>query len=233
MEWALEWLNDEEGKIYFFEGEEEKISFWVYVISEEEAELKLAGSEIVDTIEKTGKMSDEIISKVTECVIKSFRLLWEEGFTETILVEQKGTEFWKILSSTEVVKKSYSEYMMRRVFQPGEIAAHNSNNLSLWEDKEDFVCENKEKGFSCRLLPHEHLEEPGKRFYLYEVEVEETKRNHGIATECLKALFGRLSEQEPVTIVLQVGSYNKPAVHLYEKLGFEVQEELCCYAAEE
>ncbi|MBO5353242.1 MAG: GNAT family N-acetyltransferase [Lachnospiraceae bacterium] len=233
MEHKMEWFSEEEGRITFYEEGKEWISFSVYVISGDEAEWKMNAPEIVDTIQKTGQIPDEIISKVTKSLVESFRLLWEEGFEETILVEQKGTEIWKILNSTKVVKKSYSEYMMHRVFRSGEIVAHNSDNLILTEEEDGFVCENKEKSFFCRLLPYGSALETGRGFYVCEVEVAEEKRNCGTATECLRELFCRLAEPGQVTIYLQVGSYNRPAVHLYEKLGFEVQEELCCYVTAE
>ncbi len=233
MEHNLEWFNEEEGSITFYEKGKELLSFQVFVISEEEAELKLTGLEIVETIQKIERIPDEIISKVMKCLVKSFRLLWEEGFEETILVEQKGTEFWKLLDSTDVVEEAYREYMMQRMFLPEEIAAYNSNNLILTEEEGGFLCENAEKSFFCRLLLYQGAAGTGRNFYVYEVEVAEEKRNRGIATGCLKELFGRLAEKEQVTIYLQVGSYNEPAVHLYEKLGFEVKEELCCYTAAE
>ncbi len=70
-------------------------------------------------------------------------------------------------------------------------------------------------------------------FYLYEVEVAKNVRNTGIATKCLNRLFQMLAAEQPVTVYLQVGSYNEPAVHLYKKLGFEISEELCYYTMNE
>ena len=76
-------------------------------------------------------------------------------------------------------------------------------------------------------------EEGEQNFYLYEVEVEKKFRNEGIATRCLTGLFSLLSQEAPVTVYLQVGSYNEPAVHLYKKLGFDISEELGYYVLEE
>ena len=76
------------------------------------------------------------------------------------------------------------------------------------------------------MLPYEGESE----FYLYEVEVLEHLRNQGIATNCLQQLGSDLvkkSKGREVTIFLQVGSYNEPAIHLYQKLGFELSEEIC------
>jgi len=97
--------------------------------------------------------------------------------------------------------------------------------LSSREDKESIVYKNTEGTFFCRLLKHQAEE----AWYLYDVEVEEALRNHGIATACLQELLQKVPEK----IYLQVGSYNKPAVHLYEKLGFRVSEELCYYTLRE
>lgn len=245
METKVCWLTSEEGEILFFEAEKEWMSFQFFVISEEEAELKLLRAEIVETTDEIKNISDEIISKMTECIVESFRLLWEEGYEETILVERKGSLFSKILDSTSVVQKMYSEYMMCCEISQTQYIVENSeywNNIDITENEDGFVCENKEGTFFCRLLPYESEGDSVRSFYLYEVEVDEAVRNQGIATACLKELFVTLSREtagnqdtgrKQVKILLQVGSYNEPAVHLYEKLGFEIYEELCYYVPEE
>ena len=134
------------------------------------------------------------------------------------------------MDSTDVVQKYYSEYMMRQRFDAEKSTDCGADTLTLTEEEDCFCCENKEKTFFCRLLPYE-TEAVGERsFYLYEVEVEKKKRNKGVATKCLTGLFQRLAAEGPVTIYLQVGSYNEAAVHLYKKLGFRICEELCYYA---
>ena len=257
MECQLHWLTEDEGEIVFVEQKKEWLCVQFFVISEEEAELKLRRLKIVDTTDEIVNISPEIISKVTECILEAFRLLWEEGYEETILVERKGSFFSKILDSTGVVQNVYSEYMMcceilqtQYIVQNSEYwnnigtIQHRPNRLlgNITEEEDGLVCENKEGTFFCRLLPYESKGDDVQSFYLYEVEVDEAVRNQGIATACLKELFVTLSKEaagnpnaarKQVKILLQVGSYNAPAVHLYKKLGFEIYEELCCYVPEE
>ena len=233
MESSLEWLSEEDGILKLFRQGKEQAQFQVFVLGEEEAELKLICSEIVETTKKTEKVQEKIISEMTECVLESFLQLWNMGHEETSLVEQKGTRFAQILDSIPVVKKRYSEYMMQCAFVQQESFLYNSDKLKLIENEDSILCENEEGTFFCRLIPYTSQQEGERSFYLYEVEVDRKKRNRGIATNCLTELFNSLAAESAVTIYLQVGSYNEPAVHLYEKLGFQVSEELCYYTPEE
>ena len=80
------------------------------------------------------------------------------------------------------------------------------------------------------MLSYEAEAAGEQSFYLYEVEVKKKSRNKGIATKCLTELFSLLSQEMPLTVYLQVGSYNEPAIHLYKKLEFDISEELGYYA---
>ena len=233
MESGLEWLNEEEGILTVSEQGNECMSFRVFALTEEEAELKPENAEIVETTAKSDGICKEIIFKMTNCIKEAFLQMWNEGFEETCLVVQKETRFAKLLDSISVVQYTYSEYMMKRVFKEKTNSAYISDNLNLQKTEEELVCESKDGAFFCRLLPYEEDEINGRVFYLYEVEVAKEKRNQGIATACLSELFLRLSKEGAVTIYLQVGSYNEPAVHLYKKLGFVISEELCYYTVEE
>jgi len=233
MESSLEWLSEEEGIFSVSEAGKENVRFRIFVLDEETAEVKLEKAEIVETTEKNRNIQEKVITEMTKCILECFLQLWDEGFEETSLVEQSGTDIAQILDSIPVVKHIYSEYMMKCRFVQNQSFACNSDKLKLIENEESIICENAEGTFFCRLLPYTAQQAEEKSFYLYEVEVDEKERNKGIATNCLKTLFGQLAEETPVTVYLQVGSYNKPAVHLYEKLGFEVTEELCYYVPEE
>lgn len=233
MKHTIKWLGEEEGSITFYEDEKEVLEFRFFVISEEEAELKLVKLQNIEAIQQKEEIPKELVQTVTNGIREAFWLLWEEGLEETVLVEQKGTNVWKLLQHMDVVETSYSEYMMQRFVSMREFGSKDTNSLYLWEEEEGLVCENSEKSFFCRLLPYQDASEHTKGYYLYEVEVAEEKRNQGIATDCLNALFAKLTEKNAVMLYLQVGSYNQPALHLYEKLGFKVQEELCYYAAAE
>ena len=233
MKYRLEWLSEDEGSITFLDGGEPFMTVQVFPVGEEEAELRIQDVVFLKNDNKNKNLSKKLICKMTKCISESFRLLWEEGFEETILVEPKETNLAEILDSTEVVCLAYKEYMMKRDFSRQKSTDCGLPPLCLTKSEDGYVCKNEEGSFFCKLLEHEKTEGQDKSFYLYEVEVDASKRNRGIATACLNALFDKLSEQSAVTVYLQVGSYNEPAVHLYEKLGFYISEELRYYALAE
>lgn len=233
MEHQLSWANEEEGTITFFEGENFFLTVQFFATGEEETEFKLQDIVFPEDYAENDKIREKVILKMTRCISECFLLLWNEGFEDVILVEQNGTKIAEILNSTPVVRLVYSEYMMKRRIEPQKSTNCGPATLVLKEEEDGYCCENTDNTFFCRLLPYP-AEQPGEDcFYLYEVGVSKRKRNKGIATACLKELFCRLANAAPVTIYLQVGSYNEPAVHLYEKLGFEVSEELRYYAIKE
>lgn len=233
MKHRLEWLSEEEGCIVFTDQEGPFMTMQVFPVGEEEAELRIQDIVFLKNDNKNKNLSKKLICKMTKCISESFRLLWEEGFEETILVEPKETKLAEILDSTNVVFLAYKEYMMKREFPRQKSTGCGLSSLCLTKTAEGYVCKNEEETFFCKLLEHEKTKGKGKSFYLYEVEVDPAKRNRGIATSCLSTLFDKLSEQSEITVYLQVGSYNGPAVHLYEKLGFEISEELRYYAMTE
>lgn len=233
MEHKLEWLSGEEGRILFYRNDALFLGAEIFVTGEEEAEFRIQDIVFDDKTTKNGDLQKKIISEVTECLSECVRLLWEEGFDEVVLVEKQGTKTAEILNSTSVVQKVYSEYMMKRRFEPQKSTDCGCNFLETTKTEDGYVCENKEKNFFCRLLSYEAEAKGEQCFYLYEVEVKKKSRNCGIATACLTQLFSQLSQERPLTVYLQVGSYNEPAVHLYKKLGFEFSEELGYYAMEE
>lgn len=236
MEIRQEWESEEEGLLICSGAERFCLTVKCFITGEKEAELQI--QDIVSECQKKKreKMSEKVIFEMTECLEACFRHMWEAGFEETVLVEKNGSELSQILNSTTVVQRCYSEYMMRRLFEPQTsincVLDGGAAELQICAEEEGFSCENKEKSFFCRLLPYS-ARAGEQSFYLYEVEVEKKKRNRGIATNCLNGLFRHLAEQQPLTVYLQVGSYNEPAVHLYRKLGFEISEEFCYYVLRE
>ncbi|MBP3577971.1 MAG: GNAT family N-acetyltransferase [Lachnospiraceae bacterium] len=233
MKYRLEWLSEDEGSITFLEGGEPFMTLKVFLVGEEEAELRIQDVVFLKNDNRNKNLSEKLICKMTKCISESFRLLWEEGFEETILVEPKETNLAEILDSTSVVCLAYKEYMMKREFSRQKTTDCGLPSLCLTKSEDGYDCENAEGTFFCRLLDYEKTKEQKRCFYLYEVEVDAVKRNQGIATACLRKLFELLAEQSPVTVYLQVGSYNEPAVHLYEKLEFEISEELRYYTMAE
>lgn len=232
MKYKLEWQNEEEGILTCFDGEDFCFVVNCYVTGPEDAELQIQDIVSGQKNEKNDNLREEIILKMTECLSECFRLLWEEGYEETVLVEKNGTKFAETLNSTDVVQKCYSEYMMKRYIKTEKSTDCGLDVLNLTKEADGFCCENKEKTFFCKLLNYEANAEE-RCFYLYEVEVAENVRNKGIATKCLNRLFQMLAAEQPTMVYLQVGSYNEPAVHLYKKLGFEISEELCYYTMNE
>lgn len=233
MEHKVEWLSEEEGRIAFYEKNKLVLRAEFFLAGEEAAEFKIQDVVFDDETTKTINLPREIILKMTECLPECFRLLWEEGFDEVTLVEQQGTKLAEILGSTGVVQKIYSEYMMKCYFKPQNSTDCGLDHLKLTKTEDGYVCENKEKNFFCRLLSYETEHREDRCYYLYEVEVKKNHRNRGVATNCLTQLFQMLSQSASLTVYLQVGSYNKPAVHLYKKLGFEISEELGYYVLPE
>lgn len=233
MEHKLEWLSEEEGRITFFETAETFLAADFFLTGEEAAEFKIQDVVFEDKSTKNSNLSKEVIFKMTECISACFRLLWDEGLEEVVLVEPQGTKMAEMLGSTNVVQKLYSEYMMKQRIEPQKSTDCGVDFLELTKTEDGYVCENKEKNFFCRLLSYEAEVEGEQSFYLYEVEVKKKSRNKGIATRCLTGLFSLLSQETPLTVYLQVGSYNEPAVHLYKKLGFDVSEELGYYVLSE
>lgn len=222
MNSVLNWTNEEEGVLSVFEDGQEKLRCFVYVISQEEAEVKIQDVGLASDIQKNDINRQKIICKMTNALKDAFLTLEEEGFEEVFLIEKRESELCKILGSTNVVQNVFSEYMMKSpkkpesdtrscVFLPGFLIPQ--------KEEGGLRIENKEKTFFARLSPYRD------GWYLYEVEVAEQERNKGVGTACIQGLRDGILQ-----LYLQVGSYNKPAVHIYEKLGFQVVEELCYFA---
>lgn len=239
MKYKLHWNSEDEeegegeGVLVFFENKnknEKEETEWlcldVFVLGEE-AELVIKTGIIVDKLEQSDVVCGKLVNKLKDCIWKAFSLLWKKGIEEVFLVEKQDAKVTQILKEANIIETVYSEYMMKRTFSTEEFSKNSFVPIEIIAEEDGFICENKEKSFFCRLLPYQEEHS----FYLYEVEVQEMMRNRGIATNCLTQLFSELVKRSgtnaAVTIYLQVGSYNKPAVHLYQKLGFELSEEIC------
>ena len=232
MQSRVEWLSDEEGSICFYDNDKLFLRAQMFIAGEE-AEFRLQDIVVPEKEAKYDNMYKEITSKVISCISETFRILWKKGCDETTLVEQEGSKIAQMLDSTEVVSVAYSEYMMKGSFASQKSTGCGLASLTMTKNGDGYSCENEEKTFFCRLLRYETEQPEEACYYLYEVEVSKTERNKGVATACLTELFRRLSLQSAVTIYLQVGSYNEPAVHLYKKLGFEISEALRYYTMAE
>lgn len=222
MKYKLQWNSEEEGILVFLEEEIPWLCFDIFILGEE-AELVIKCGEMVDKAEQLEKICGKLLEKAEKCIKKAFSLLWKKGIEEVFLVEKQGDTLIKVLKEANRIELVYSEYMMKKKFSTEDISQEEMV-VKIRKEEDTILCENEEKSFFCRLLPYEEKDS----FYLYEVEVVESLRNRGIATKCLKQLFSDLVKKSgEVTVYLQVGSYNKPALHLYQKLGFELSEEIC------
>ena len=233
MKHKLEWQNDREGQITFYEGGAVFMTVEVFLSLEEVAELKILDIVVPEKSAERDRNCEKIIPKMMKCVETAFSVLWEEGFEETVLVEEQGTKIADICNSTNVVQKVYSECMLKLEFDPRTSTDCGQQVFQGPKDEDGILYENADKTFSCKIIAFAPDENGEAVVYLHGVEVEEAKRNKGIATACLTGLFRQLAGEAPVTVHLQVGSYNKPAWHLYHKLGFRVFEEIGYYTLAE
>ena len=233
MEHKLEWQSEVEGQISFYDKETLFMRAEVFVTLEEEAELKLLDIVVPEESTENDKKREKIILKMMNCIKACFSLLWEEGFPETMLVAEQGTKIADILNSTNVVQKTYSECMLTLKFDPQKSTDCGQQVFPGPEDEDGILYENADKTFSCKIIAFEPEENGEAVVYLHGVEVEKKERNKGIATACLTGLFRQLAQNAPITVHLQVGSYNEPAWHLYHKMGFQISEEIGYYAMEE
>lgn len=223
--YRLTFSNEEEGILSCLINGKEQISFLVYPVAEGEAELRIQDMGLISEVEETANIPEIIIRKITKCIMGAYETLEDAGYPEVSILAEKATKIEKILSSTRVVQKKYSEYMM---YLPPEAAENTTSSnqtgevLRYEEEKGGYLCRNADRSFFARVAPF------GSGWYVYEVEVRYDKRRTGIGTACMRLLAERFLQ-----LYLQVGSYNEPAVCLYRKLGFQVIEELCYYGKEE
>lgn len=217
--------EEETAILSFLEGKKEILRLEVYPMGEEEAQIEAA--QVQQYLEPlyTGEKQEIVTRKVTEMIREALDNLRMRGFETVWFALKKGNALEKILDSTKVVPKMYSEYMLCR---HGTVEKEENCDSAAGETvccritESGYEVSNREGTFFCRLSPFRG------GFYVYEVEVVEKERRKGIATTCMTELMQKFPD-----LYLQVGSYNVPAVRLYEKLKFEMIEEVCFYGEEE
>ncbi|MBE5952196.1 MAG: GNAT family N-acetyltransferase [Lachnospiraceae bacterium] len=223
--YRLTFLNEEEGVLSCFVQDTEQITFLVYPVAEGEAELRIQDIGLWSEIEEIENIPEIVIRKITKCIIGALDVMGDAGYPEVSFLAEKATKVEKILGSTRVVRKKYSEYMM--YLPPEEVentinCSDTDEILRYEEEGGGYICRNADRSFFARVAPY------GTGWYVYEVEVRYDRRRTGIGTACMRLLAERFLQ-----LYLQVGSYNEPAVCLYRKLGFQVIEELCYYGKAE
>lgn len=244
MKLTILWNSEEEGTAVFKRFGKEICSFQIYAVDEDEAELSFSISEISKNI------SEKVIFKMIKRIKRLCRALKKEGFFTCTFTAEAGSFSEQVLMeierSTGVVKKIHSEYMLKRMPEPlensasektaavfmeenraADTSAVTEQKLSILQQENEIRCvwNGEEDLFSCKLKPYRD------GYYIYEVIVREEMRNQGIGTAAMKELLEK--EEFLGTMYLQVGSYNERAVHLYRKLGFETETELCYYRMKE
>ncbi len=227
MKYKLHWNNEDEGTLTFLDdNKKEWLCFDIFIVGDE-AEFVIKHSNLVDNGKRFSTICEKTLKTLEDCICKAFSLLWKRGIEDVFLVSKQAEPLTQCLKRAHIIETAYSEYMMKRTFSIEDKLDNSIEELIISIEEDSFICENKDKSFFCRLLPYQEK----NSFYLYEVEVVEEVRNRGIATKCLQQLFFELikksESKEAITIYLQVGSYNEPAVHVYQKMGFELSEELC------
>ena len=217
----LEFYNEEEGVFSLYEEEEELLRFLVYPFEDGEAEIKAQDVGLMREIQDYEIIPEIVTRRIISCLVSAFGVLEKAGYPETLIVTEKATKLEELLGSTNVVQRSHSELMM---FLPPE-RVDDTINCSEREEiihyeqvEEGYICRNEDRSFYAKVSPYRD------GWYVYEMEVRYDRRRTGIATACMGVLSERFLQ-----LYLQVGSYNVPAVRLYEKLGFCVIEELCYY----
>ena len=217
----LTFLNEEEGRLSLVTWDGDEICFSVYPMGDGVAEVATQDMGFLLKNEESFKIDSKITYKMTKCIIEALRTLKEAGFSNLSVLGEKGSIFEEILGSTGVVQKQYSEYLMKYLGKRPETTsscAKSSQKMSYKKTEDGYECRNKEKSFFARVSPYRD------GWYVYEVEVSYDKRRTGIGTACMELLQERF-----LHVYLQVGSYNEPAMGLYRKLGYQIEEEICYY----
>ena len=147
MNAKLEWLSEEEGRIVFRKAGEHFMTMQLFFTGEEEAECHIQDVVFPENDSKNNDLCSKVIQEMIKCISCSFRLLWEEGFEETILVEPNYSKVAKILDSTDVVYLAYKEYMMKKDFIRQESTECGSSFLHLTKSEDGYCCENTEGTF--------------------------------------------------------------------------------------
>ncbi|KAF3763708.1 hypothetical protein M406DRAFT_323265 [Cryphonectria parasitica EP155] len=72
----------------------------------------------------------------------------------------------------------------------------------------------------CKLETHSSHSPPTRRGYIAMLAVSSTFRGQGVATALVKKAIDAMAERNADEVVLETEETNKPAMRLYERLGF-------------
>lgn len=248
MRVKLSWMDEEEGMASFYRWRNRLLCVRIHVMGETQAELSFD-----EEIREIDEISEKVIFEMTKFLKKIQKRLRRENLTDILLpaeAESKAAAALWELHSTGVVEYDCSEYMLKKQCNPKEYVAKEGLPLDDTECPQSKTLsilpgKNENDYFSCRVAPY--LD----GCYLYEISVREDMQNQGIGTAAMKELMQRAREimqvnrcggqtadspagladngNSPGSFYLQVSSKNPRALHLYRKLGFQTQTELCYF----
>jgi len=82
-------------------------------------------------------------------------------------------------------------------------------NVAISGENEDV------SGYSISTLIYDQI-------HVFKIAVSRCQRKKGIATELLSDTFNFYEKMGALSVILEVGTTNAPAISLYKKLGFEI-----------
>ncbi len=224
MKLSLTWKEEEEGVAVFRQFGKEFCRIFVYATEEGTAELLLGPSP------KLEALKEKAVSKLRKCIVLLDTALKKDGFTEYYFVAEERSPAAGIFHALDLageVERAYSEFMLKRI--PKKEEGIKEQNLSIEQSEQEILCTraDEEGLFSCRIRPYRD------GCYIYGVSVREDMRGKGIGTAAMKELLARIDELPTAAamggLYLQVGSYNKPAMRLYQGLDFKAETEFVYY----
>ncbi|KAI1856676.1 uncharacterized protein JN550_013715 [Neoarthrinium moseri] len=118
------------------------------------------------------------------------------------------------------LSEPYSIYVYRYfLYQWAHLWAKDANSNSRWQALNPQ--DNSLVGVViCKLEHHASHSPPTYRGYIAMLAVASAHRGHGIATALVKKAIDTMAERNADEIVLETEESNKPAMRLYERLGF-------------
>lgn len=242
------WTTNEEAAIFCWYFPTVSCRLHLYNLGDGEAEIRIEewyGPKTVAGL--SDKKRKKVIYKMTKLRNKLRKALDKQGLPLVYLLAPKGSNTKEFIDSTNVVELGYSEYMLRKQIQESSedyTAEFLKNGIELPEVTLAFCREEDGYAFTGYLAEDSntpvfqgHMSPYETSWYLYAVEVPEEFRGRRIGTAGMIKLMKLLPEQlelsqtkeQSTQLYLQVGSYNKTALHLYQKLGFEVETEIGYY----
>lgn len=212
----MKFINTNEDEYRAVKG---KIAADVFFMGDGTAEVKLL-DEAVEAV-KSEKAKYKKIDSFAAAVSKALK---KRDIHKAYITADRNSVVDKALDAGKKAAYDYSEYMYKLEASPEKTPEETTDSCIIldtknaedtdFEQKNAIVVRSREAGvFSAKIMPYMD------GMYVYEVEVNEKLRHQGHGTRHMEALMAAFSD---APIYLQVSSKNKPAIGLYQKLGFKV-----------